>query len=63
MKGCRIDRTESGDYLRIYGDTGYFVKLRVTDEPEPKKGLKGLLRRDDVEEESLNDDIDEVENE
>lgn len=63
LKGCRIDRTESGDYLRIYGDTGYFVKLRVTDEPEPKKGLKGLLRRDDVEEESLNDDVDGIETE
>ena len=55
MRGCRIDSTESGD-------TGYFVKLRVTDEPEPKNGFKGLLSRDDVEEESLNDDIYEVEN-
>lgn len=51
MRGCRIDSTDEGDYLRIYGDTGFFIKMKVTDDPEPKRGLRDRLysNNDEVE--------------
>ena len=50
IRSYRTEETEEGEYLRIYGDDGFYARILLADEPEKRRFA--FLHRTENEEES-----------